>query len=265
MFSLFQIVFLTVFTMFLTWHMYNVQMIYYGIVVIIGAITGAVMGDVTTGMLIGGTMCLMSLGIAGFGGSSVPNYQVGCVAGTAFAVAMGQTGQEAVSTALAIGVPVAALGVQLDVVGKMSGSFFIHKAMACSDRQDWKGMGAWIWASQIPFLALNALPVAILLTAGSGVVETLVNNFPAWLSTGLNVAAGALPAMGFAILLHYLPLKKYGYFLVLGYVLAAYLQMSVLAIAMIGFVVCMYVFQSLEAQDALQAQAVLTGGDMEDE
>ena len=39
--------------------------------------------------------------------------------------------------------------------------------------------------------------------------EMLVNNFPAWLSTGLNVAAGMLPAMGFAILLHYLPIKKY--------------------------------------------------------
>lgn len=265
MFSVFQIVFLTAFAMFITWHKYNVQILYYGAVVIIGAVAGLVMGDLETGLLIGGTMCLMSLGIAGFGGSSVPEYQFGCLAGTAFAIGMGQSGQEALSTALAIGVPVAALGVQLDVLGKMSGSFFIHKAIACSDRQDWKGMGLWVWASQIPFLLINALPLTILMTVGSGAVETLVNSFPVWLSTGLNVAAGMLPAMGFAILLHYLPLKKYGYFLVLGYALAAYLGMTVLAIAMIGFVICMYVYQSLEAQDKLQAQAVLIGGDMEDE
>lgn len=265
MFSAFQVIFMTVFVMLLTWHQYNLQMFYYGIVVLIGAVTGFVMGDATTGMLIGGTMCLMSLGIAGIGGSSVPNYQLGCAAGTAFAIGMGQSGQEALSTALAIGVPVAALGVQLDVLGKMSGSFFIHKAIACSDKQNWKAMGAWIWASQIPFLLLNALPIAILMTAGSGVVESLVNNFPAWLTAGLNVAAGALPAMGFAILLHYLPIKKYGYFLLLGYVLAAYLEMSVLPIALIGVVICVYVYQSMEAQDKVAAQAVLVGGDMEDE
>ena len=146
----------------------------------------------------------------------------------------------------------------------MSGSFFIHRAMACSDSCDWKGMATWTWASQIAMLGLNALPIAILMTAGSGAVEMLVNNFPAWLSTGLNVAAGMLPAMGFAILLHYLPIKKYGYFLILGYVLASYAGLSVLAIALIGAVICVYVFQDLEKDSAMPAVAV-AGGDMEDE
>ena len=177
---------------------------------------------------------------------------------------MGQAGDEALSTALAVGVPVAALGVQLDVLGKMSGSFFIHRAMACSDNCNWKGMATWTWASQIAMLGLNALPIAILMTAGSGAVEMLVNNFPAWLSTGLDVAAGMLPAMGFAILLHYLPIKKYGYFLILGYVLASYAGLSVLAIALIGVVICVYVFQDLEKDSAMPAVAV-AGGDMEDE
>ncbi|MDM8271431.1 PTS mannose/fructose/sorbose/N-acetylgalactosamine transporter subunit IIC [Thermophilibacter provencensis] len=264
MFNVFQIVVITLFTALMTWHKYNLQILYYAQVVGIGAFCGLVMGDLNTGLLVGGTMCLMSLGLAGYGGSSVPNYQLGCIAGTVFAIGMGQAGDEALSTALAVGVPVAALGVQLDVLGKMSGSFFIHRAMACSDNCDWKGMATWTWASQIAMLGLNALPIAILMTAGSGAVEMLVNNFPAWLSTGLNVAAGMLPAMGFAILLHYLPIKKYGYFLILGYVLASYAGLSVLAIALIGAVICVYVFQDLEKDSAMPAVAV-AGGDMEDE
>ena len=264
MFNVFQIVVLTLFTALMTWHKYNLQILYYAQVVIIGAISGLVMGDLNTGLLVGGTMCLMSLGIAGYGGSSVPNYKLGCIAGTAFAIGMGQTGDEALTTALAVGVPVAALGVQLDVLAKMTGSFFVHRAMACSDKCDWKGMGAWTWASQITMLGFNALPIALLMTAGSGAVEMIVNNFPAWLSTGLDVAAGMLPAMGFAILLHYLPIKKYGYFMILGYVLASYAGLSVLAIALIGVVVCVYVYQSLEKETANAATAI-AGGDMEDE
>lgn len=267
MFNVFQIVFLGLLTAVAAWHKYNPQIIYYGIVVILGAITGAIMGDFQTGLVIGGTMCLMSLGLVGIGGSSVPDYILGVIAGTAFAVGMGQTGQEALSTAMAVGVPVAALGVQLDVLGKMSGSFFVHKAMDCSDKQDWKGMGAWIWSSQIVFLGLQALPIVVLTTVGSSAVEMLVNSFPVWLSMGLSVAAGMLPALGFAMLLHYLPIKKYGYFLLLGYALASYFGQGMLAIALVGAVIAAYIYQDLEKKDEMQqtASVAVAGGDMEDE
>ena len=113
-------------------------MFYYASVVTMGVLTGLIMGDVQTGMLVGGAMCLMSLGLFGAGGSSVPEYPVGCIAGAAFAIAMGITGQEAVTTAMTIGVPVAALGAQLDVLGKTSGSFFINKMRECSEKKNWK-------------------------------------------------------------------------------------------------------------------------------
>lgn len=224
-----------------------------------------IMGDVGTGMLIGGTICLMSLGLFGAGGSSVPDYQVGCIAGTAFAIAMGQSGQEAVTTAMTIGIPVAALGTELDVLGKTTGSFFIHRMMQCSDQKDWKGMGRWMWLSQIPFLGLWMLPMIILTTVGSTYVESVINAIPVWLNNGLTVASGMLPALGFAILLRQLPMKRYGYFLLFGFVLAAYLGLSVLAIAMLGVVVCVFIFQMKEDEDKREARAVYVGGDNEDE
>ncbi len=265
MFSPLQVIFMTLFIAFLTWQKYNLQIFAYAGVVFVGLVSGIVMGDVQTGLLIGGEMCLMSLGIGAYGGSSVPDYQFGAAAGTVFAIGMGQSGETALATALAIGVPVAALSVQLDVVGKMSGSYFIHKAMACSDRQDWKGMGKWIWLSQIPFVGLCALPMLLLMTVGSGYVQTLVTNFPAWLSSGLSVASGMLPALGFAILLKYMPIRKYGYFMLLGFVLAAYLKLSILAIAMLGTVFCIFILQLKEESAKREMAAATAGGDDEDE
>ena len=74
-----------------------------------------------------------------------------------------------------------------------------------------------------------------------------------------------LPALGFAILLRQMPLKKYGYFLLAGFVMASYLGMSMLAIAMVGVVICMFIFQMKEENDKRTATATVQGGDNEDE
>lgn len=47
--------------------------------VTIGLLVGLVMGDVGVGLVIGGTLQLMSLGVAGIGGSSVPEYGVATI------------------------------------------------------------------------------------------------------------------------------------------------------------------------------------------
>ena len=41
--------------------------------VIVGTISGLIMGDLNTGLMIGGTFQLMSLGAAALGGASAPN------------------------------------------------------------------------------------------------------------------------------------------------------------------------------------------------
>ncbi len=67
----------------------SVQLFSYGVAVLHGFVTGLIMGDVATGLTVGGTLCLMGLGVGGYGGSSVPDYAMGTVVGTVFAIATG--------------------------------------------------------------------------------------------------------------------------------------------------------------------------------
>src|SRR5699024_7323286 len=83
----------------------------------------------------------------------------------------------------------------------------------------------------------RALPVFLALSFGSGVVESIVdilNNQLAWLGTGLTVAGAVLPAVGFAILLRYLPVKKHFPYLILGFVITTILSTVFTNIQTIG-------------------------------
>lgn len=261
MFTVLQVVLLVLLAIFWKWMQFNMQILMYASPVLLGVLVGAIMGNVSVGMVIGGQLCLMSLGLVPAGGSSVPDYRMGTIAGAAIAIASGLEGQEALNVGLAVGVPVAALGTQLDVLGKTIGSFFIHKMIEVSDKKEFEKMGFWMFLSQVPALGLWGVPI-ILLALGSEVVINTIQNFPAWLNSGLTVTSGMLPALGFAMLLRQMPMKKYGYFIILGYALAAYAGLGVLPIALIAVVLCCYIFQTLEDKTAAR---VAVAGDNDDE
>ena len=74
-----------------------------------------------------------------------------------------------------------------------------------------------IWYGLIPWGLSRAFPVFVMLIFGEDIVNTLVENMPEWLTGGLSVAGGLLPAVGIAILLRYLPVKKYISYLLIGF------------------------------------------------
>lgn len=44
-----------------------------------GFFAGLIMGDMTTGLIVGGTLNLLVLGVGNFGGASIPDYMTGAV------------------------------------------------------------------------------------------------------------------------------------------------------------------------------------------
>ena len=103
---------------------------------IVGLICGLILGDVNSGLYIGGTFTLMSLGVAAIGGSSVPDYGVATIIACAFAQTTGQ-GPE---VGLTIGLPVGMLGVQMDVLYKICNSFIAQKAQRYANEREFKKM-----------------------------------------------------------------------------------------------------------------------------
>ena len=63
---------------------------------------------------------------------------------------------------------------------------------------------------------------------GPSLINTILSYTPEWLTNGLTVAGGLLPAVGIGLLLRYLPAKEYFSYLVIGFVMAVYMKIPLL-------------------------------------
>lgn len=222
-----------------------------------GCFAGIVMGDLAFGLTVGATLQLMVLGVSNFGGSSIPDFMSAALIGTALGVISGQ-GEE---FGIGLAVPAGMLLVQIDVLARFANTFFQHQADKYAEEVNLKKiemmniLGVLMWGLS------RAVPVFICLILGSKVVTSFVSYFPVWLSSGLKVAGGLLPAVGIAILLRYLPTKKYIPYLLMGFVLAAYLGVPMLGVAICGLALALLFYR----QGGFNEAKAETGGKDDDE
>ena len=187
-----------------------------------GFITGLVMGDLGTGLVIGASLQLTVLGVGTFGGASRIDATSGAVLATAFSVAQGIKPEIAIST---IAVPVAGLLTYADILGRMSTTAFAHRIDAAIERFDYKGIERNYLLGALPWALSRALPVFLALAFGGAFVQSIVDFVEQykWIANGLTLAGRMLPGLGFAILLRYLPVKRHLHYLALGFGLTAML------------------------------------------
>lgn len=239
--TIIQVLLITLMVIIVVYDSMNLQwLIFASSPVLGGFLTGLILGDYKTGLAVGATLQLMSLGIGAYGGASVPDYFTGAVIGTAFAVGNGQ----GVNAGIAVSVPVSLLAMQLDILYRIINTFFIHRAMRYGNDLKMKKMYTNMLFGIIPLVLSKALPVFIAVTLGKGVITDVLNMLPKWFTGGMSVAGGLLPIVGIAILLRYMPTKENIAFMIVGFVLVAYLKVPMLGVALIGLSAAIISFKS---------------------
>ena len=228
-----------------------------------GMVTGLVMGNLELGLLVGGTLQLMQLGISSFGGASIPDFFTGAVVGTVFGTLSGK----GLDFAIGLAVPVGLLMVQLDILARFANTFLLHKIDKAIEEINTKKIERYTLLGMIPWGLSRALPILIILIFGEPVVNVILNYLPDAIMGGLKVAGGVLPVVGIAILLRYLPTKQFISYLIIGFVLAAYLELPILGITLIGGALAILDFKKFNAKSGQVAteEGILDGGFDEDE
>ncbi|MCT1905235.1 PTS sugar transporter subunit IIC [Oceanobacillus sojae] len=227
--------------------------------VVAGFLTGLIMGDIATGLYIGGTLQLMTLGITSFGGASVPDYQTAALIGTYLAI----SSQLDAALGITLAIPVAMLIVQLDILKWSTNIFFQQRAEKYVMKKDYRKLEIMQYLATINTSLVSGLPVLLTVILGPTLVGSFIDYVPEWITGGLQVAGGLLPAVGIGMLLNYLPTKDYVAYLVIGFVLAVYFNIPILGISLLGASFALIVYKS--SSKKVQAETSSGGGFNEDE
>jgi len=198
--------------------------------IVLGPMVGLALGDVQTGIIVGGTLELIWMGIMGIGAATPPDVATGGVLGTAFAILTGK-GPE---VALALAVPVAVLAQSLGVLVRIVNAGFLHSADRYAEEGDVAGVARMHLLPIALFFLSTALPSFLAVYFGVDAVKAIVAAVPEIVLKGLKVAGGLLPALGFAMLLQIMSASYLLPFFFVGFVLAVFLKVNIIAAAVLG-------------------------------
>ena len=216
--------------------------------IVAGFLTGLVMGDPVTGTIIGATINLIYLGHLNVGGSMPSDMAVAGYIGTALAIATNVSTE----VALAIAVPLGLLGT-IWWVGKMTiNSFFVHWADSYAAKGDEKGVMLMNWLpSAVMMLVFKVIVALVILMAGVPLMESFLNVVQGTnILHALEVVGGLLPALGIGLNLRAILKSETMAFLLIGFLLVAYFQISIVGVAMFGLVFALIYMQMNQKEDA---------------
>lgn len=204
--------------------------------IVVAPLVGLVLGDWQTGVIIGATLELVFMGAFPVGASNPPDFVSGTIISTAYVILSGSE----VTAAVVLAVPIATLVLLLDNIQM---TFVLTWASHIADKYAEAGDIKGVERVQILFGIGNKVVLALVVglgyMVGVPVIEKILSYVPEFVTYGLDVAAGVIPAIGFAMLARMMISKKTAAFLILGFLLAAYLNISVTGIALFGLVVAL--------------------------
>lgn len=196
---------------------------------LIATVVGLIMGDLQTALLIGATLEVMWMGVGNVGAYSAPDMISGTAIGTALGIASGGT-----ATAVALAVPTSLLAQQLLVLYR-SGIVALNPIA-----ERWAESGDFDKIYKINYIPMaiaflvRAVPTFLAVYFGADAIEAAVAALLAVVISGLGIAGKIIPAVGIGLLMQMM-LKKaeLWVFLIAGFAMAVYLNLSVLPITLI--------------------------------
>lgn len=182
-------------------------------------LTGLALGDPTTGIQVGGSLELLSLGWMNVGAAMAPDAALASTVSTVIVIAGGQSHAEAI----AVAVPLAVAGQALTIFVRTVNVFFAHRVDRLADRANMRGIEV------MHFIALSlqglrvAVPTAIVAFFASGdSVQKALEAIPEVITHGLQIAGGFIVVVGYAMVINMMKARKLMPFFFIGFVVATF-------------------------------------------
>lgn len=217
--------------------------------IVSGAVIGAILGDLPTGLVVGGTYQLMTIGNMPVGGAQPPNAVIGGVMAVVFAIGSKMD----VNAAMGLAVPFAVLGQYMVTLLFTVMSPMMSVADKMAEKGDHKGIVRLNWLAMGALGLLFAIVCTIGLVGGAAMGEALTALFDKapWIMTGLGAAGGMMRFVGFAVLLRIMLSNEHWGIYFAGFTLATIIGYipalsgsALLLVAFVGIALALNDFQT---------------------
>ena len=227
--------------------------------IFVGPVIGLLLGDITTGVLIGAALEVIYLGVVNVGGAqSTDTLYATCMA-VALAIMTGINQEAAITLGIALGY----IGLLMLQVTRIFFAFMCPILDRVAEEGNSRKFSFMYIGHIVVGYGCGAITIFVALAAGADATQAFIDSLHPAIMGGLQTAAGLLPALGLGILLNMLwDNKKIMYFF-LGFVLVVYMAMPTIALAVIG--VFLMLTDLYRNQDLLAVKKLVSKGKMTEE
>lgn len=227
--------------------------------IVVAPMAGLVLGDFNTGIVMGAGLESIFMGISAIGGQIPADATTASLIAVAFTVLTGATPEAGIALSLPIGTAMAAMTAMTTPISAAVAPYW--EKIAHQPKK-------FLVHNLIFSAVMLIIPTTVLYLAvafGVDGLNTFLASLPAWVMNGLNAASGMMLAVGFAMLTSMIWSNTTGYFFIVGFVLVKYMELDILAIAIIGAAVAITMFlYDKKIIDATKNQVAVAADDEED-
>lgn len=206
----------------------------------VSLLTGLVMGDVTTAMIVGATIQPLFLGQTQAGWVVTNDAAASGIFTAAVCISTGMDTKSAMALSMAVGLTMS----QLTTVRMTVGSFWNTLTDRFISRREYKK----IWLSGLVYPALFKMllywfPMTVALYFGAENIGFFVDGLPERLQNGLGALGSLMPIVGMCVVASNIGKKGYIPFFYAGFLFSAYSGLGGIGIAITGIIVAWFDFR----------------------
>lgn len=194
-------------------------------------LVGMAMGDVKTGLLIGGVLELIALGWMNIGAAQSPDTALASVVATILAVRTGHN----VNDAIALAIPVAVAGNLTTVLVRTMTVYFQHRADLI------RPSSGLLYFRRLHFAALSlqalrvAIPSFLFITfVNRSMMIQLFHALPPVLTNGFTAASGFIVVVGYGMVIRSLHARTLMPYFIIGFLVADFSSISLVGVGILA-------------------------------
>ena len=201
---------------------------------------GLALGDLKTGVMVGGTLELVALGWMNVGAAMAPDAALASVIAAILVIKGGQPAQESI----AIAIPVAVAGQMLTIFVRTIAVFFQHQADKFAKEANFRGVELCHFSALLLKGLRVAIPAAIVVaTASAENVQAFLGKIPVEVAEGLRIAGNVVVVVGYAMVINMMSARALMPFFFLGFVVAVFSGYNLIGLGIIGAVLAIVYIQ----------------------